>query len=142
MRKALLILAVAVVAALGTVSAAAASTTPPGVNCGTSCTGGGGFTGCNTVSTSRSASVSIIAGITHYVVASYCKRSGIITSLSIVAHGCDTKGLMLCSTGPAWVSGGGVGSGWATIEAHADWRTVPTAYFSSTDVLVLTIPAG
>lgn len=142
MRKVLLILIVAAVAALGTVSVATAATEAPGVNCGPTCTGGGGWTGCTTVSTSRSASVSVVAGITHYVYVSYCKRSGIITSISIVAHGCDTSGLMLCSTGPAWVSGGGVGSGWATVEAHANWRTIPTAYFSSTDVLVLTIPTG
>jgi hypothetical protein len=141
-RKGLLMLVLVAVTALASVSAAGAATPPPAVNCGPTCTGGGGFTGCSTISASRSASVSVLAGIRHYVVVSYCKRSGVITSLSIAAHGCDTSGLMLCSTGPAWVSGGGVGSGWATVEAHATWRTVPTAYLSSTDVLVLTIPAG
>jgi hypothetical protein len=141
-RKVLLL--VAIVAALAGASVAGATTTPPSphVACGPTCNGGSsGWTGCTQQRANHSASVAFLVSINHYVVVNYCKVNGIITSLSIAAHGCDVNGLISCSPGPAWVSGGGVGSGWATIEAHALW-VVWTAPISNTDVLTLTISPG
>ena len=138
MRKVLLLLGL--VAALA-VPAVAVAKAPPPVNCG-SCGNSGGFTGCAQVSNSRSASVSFLASIRHFVVVNYCKSYGIITSLSIVAHGCDTSGLVSCSTGPAWVTSGGPGSTSATIEAHAGWTVTTTPFITNTDVLTVTVPAG
>jgi len=137
-RKVLLLLGL--VAALA-VPAVAVAKAPPPVNCG-SCGNSGGFTGCAQVSNSRSASVSFLASIRHFVVVNYCKSYGIITSLSIVAHGCDTSGLVSCSTGPAWVTSGGPGSTSATIEAHAGWTVTTTPFITNTDVLTVTVPAG
>jgi hypothetical protein len=43
---------------------------------------------------------------------------------------------------PAWQNGGGVGYGFATFEAHANWFLYTSPYYNSTDVLNLTIPVG
>jgi hypothetical protein len=124
-------------------AAAAAGGSSPGVICGTACDGGGGgWSGCTQLQTSHSASVWPFASIKHYLVVSYCKRNGTITSLSIAAHGCDTGGVANCSVGPAWQNGGGVGSGYATFEAHANWFLYTSPYYNSTDVLYLTVPLG
>lgn len=138
MRKALLMLGL--VAALA-VPALAAAKAPPPVNCG-QCINSGGFTGCAQVTASHSASVSFLASIRHYLVVSYCKSYGIITSVSIAAHGCDTSGLVSCSTGPAWQTGGGVGSSSATFEAHAGWVVTTTPFITNSDVVTLTVPSG
>ena len=44
-----------------------------------------------------------------------------ISSASIAAHGCDYEGVIVCSTGPAWLTSGGVGTGWATFTGHATY---------------------
>jgi hypothetical protein len=141
-RKSILLLVVA--AALGGAGAAAAGVLPappPPVTCSESCGGGGtGFTGCNSQTASHSASIGI-ASIRHFLVVNYCKRNGIITSIGIAAHGCDTHGLITCRLGPAWKTGGGVGYGWATYEAHATYE-VAGLPFTNTDVLTLTVPTG
>lgn len=141
MRKALLLLAV--VAALAGAGVAGAAISPsPNVACGPTCNGGPtGFTGCSSVTASHSASVTFLVSIRHYLVVSYCKQYGIITSISIAAHGCDAGGLGRCDPTQAWLTGGGVGSGWATFEAHATWYVLPNP-LQGTDVLTLTVPAG
>ena len=141
MRKALLLLAV--VAALVSAGVAGAASVPtPQVACGPTCNGGSsGFTGCSSVTASRAANVGIVS-LRHYLIVNYCKVNGIITSLSIAAHGCDANGLAGCWPGAAWQTGGGVGSGWATFEAHAQWIVYTAPFVSNTDVLYLTVPAG
>jgi hypothetical protein len=140
MRIALVALAAAAALALPTVAAAAPGSA---VLCSQSCTSpGGGFTGCLDQRASHSASVSVVASISHFLIVHYCKVAGRITSLSIVAHGCDTNGLVACSTGPAWRTGGGVGSTWATFEAHATWHITPLGIYNGTDVLTLGVPTG
>ena len=47
---------------------------------------------------SHSGSVAFLANIRHFLVVSYCKHYGMITSVSIAAHGCDTSGLVSCHT--------------------------------------------
>jgi hypothetical protein len=116
---------------------------PHDVICGTACDGGGGgWSGCTQAQASRSASVWPFASLRHYLIVSYCKRNGTITSISIAAHGCDTSGVASCSAGPAWQSGGGVGYGYATFEAHANWFLYSSPYYTNTDVLYLTVPVG
>jgi hypothetical protein len=138
-RKALLI--VGVLAALA-IPAAAVAKAPP-VICGTACDGGGGgWTGCTQQTASHSASVPLIASVRHYLVVSYCKRNGTITSISIAAHGCDTGGLVSCSPGPAWQTGGGVGAGYASFEAHASWVFNLPPFYNNYDTLTLTVPVG
>jgi hypothetical protein len=117
-----IVLILALLAALA-VPAAAAAAQPP-VICGTACDGGGGgWTGCTQVTGSDHGGVWGIAGWRHYLVVNYCKVNGFITSLSITAHGCDTSGFAFCNVGPAWVSSGGVGTGWAYLEGHASYGT-------------------
>lgn len=143
MRKALLI--VGLLAALGVPAGAAAAKPPtPYVLCGsTDCQGsGGGWTGCTQQTVSHSASIPFVASIRHYLVVNYCKSYGIITSVSIAAHGCDAGGFGACSTGPAWQTGGGVGSGSASFEAHAQWSLTVIPIYNNYDVLTLSIPYG
>jgi hypothetical protein len=144
MRKALL--ATALLAALVLPAAAVAAPppqTPPAVLCGPGCSGnGGGFTGCLDQRASHSARVWGVASISHYLIVHYCKQSGRITSISILAHGCDTNGFVACSAGPAWMTGGGVGSSSASFEAHATWHVTPLGIYNGTDVLTLTVPSG
>jgi hypothetical protein len=143
-RKALLILGL--LAALAVPAGAAATVTatnaPPGIICG-SCDGGGsGWTGCTQQTESHSAGLPYFSSVNHYLVVSYCKRSGTITSISVAAHGCDTRGLAFCSTGPAWQTGGGVGYGYATFQAHATWGVTLAPLYNNNDVLSLTVPVG
>jgi hypothetical protein len=140
-RTALLILGV--LAALA-VPAAALAKAPPPVICGTACDGGGGgWTGCTNQTARDASGIPYIAHFSHYLVVSYCKHAGIITSLSIAAHGCDYQGLGFCSTGPAWQTGGGVGSGYATFTGHANYLgTLNGIPFAGTSVVNLTVPWG
>ena len=101
---------------------------------------GGGYTGCKTISASHSSSAWLVYSVKHVLVVSYCKRLGVITSISIAAHYCDVGGLVSCSTTAAWKTGGGVGSTWATFEAHAQWTVTPLHIYNNTDVLGLTVP--
>jgi hypothetical protein len=133
---------VGLVAALAVPAAAAAKVPPPQVLCGPQCDNNGGYTGCTQVTADHSATVSFLAHIRHYLVVNYCKRYGIITSVSIAAHGCDTSGLVSCSVGPAWQNGGGVGYTSATFEAHASWSVTTTPFVTNYDVVGLTVPAG
>jgi len=144
-RKALSLLAL--VAALCAPAAGAqpgSRPAPPPVICGTACDGGGGgWSGCTQASASQSDGIPFIASFHHVLVVSYCKRYGVITSLSIAAHYCDTSGFIGCATGPAWQTGGGIGSGYASFTGHATWTgTVAGAPFNSTSVVDLTIPWG
>ena len=142
MRKWLLTLGV--LAALAVPAGATAAGTPiHDVICGTACDGGGGgWTGCTQVRASHSASVWPIASLRHYLIVSYCKRNGTITSIAIAAHGCDVSGVASCRPGPAWQTGGGVGAGYASFEAHASWFLYTSPYYNNTDVLTLTVPVG
>ena len=137
MRRASLLLVL--VAALAFVGAAAASSGSQ-VACGGGCNPGGGFTGCKTISESNSSSAWLVYSIRHVLVVSYCKRNGVITSISIAAHYCDSAGLVSCSPTAAWMTGGGVGNTWATFEAHAQWTVNTLHIYNNTDVLGLTVP--
>jgi hypothetical protein len=139
MRKlAVLLAALAVLAVTGV--AAAAVVPPPHVLCGPGCDPGGGFTGCKSVQSSHSSSVWAVYSIRHVLVVNYCKRNGVITSISIAAHYCDIGGLVSCSPTAAWLTGGGVGATWATFEAHATWTVTPLHIYNNTDVLSLLVP--
>ncbi len=144
MRKWFLILSVlAVLAVPAGASAAGGGGHIHDVICGTACDGGGGgWSGCTQLRAAHSASVWPIASISHYLIVSYCKRYGTITSVAISAHGCDTGGVASCAVGPAWQTGGGVGSGYATFEAHANWFLYTSPYYNNSDVLTLTVPLG
>ena len=136
MRRALSVL---VLAAALMVPGVAAASGGSQVNCG-SCNPGGGYTGCKQISASHSSSVWLVYSIRHVLVVSYCKRNGIITSISIAAHYCDVSGVVSCSPTVAWKTGGGVGATWATFEAHAQWTVNTLHIYNSTDVLGLTVP--
>jgi hypothetical protein len=119
-----ILLVMGLVAAMAVPAAAAALPGPPPVICGTACDGGGGgWTGCTQSTGSDSGGVWGIAGWRHYLVVNYCKVNGLITSLSIVAHGCDTSGFAFCNVGPAWIASGGPGTGWGIIEGRAYYGT-------------------
>jgi hypothetical protein len=140
-RKALLILVV--LAALAGPAAVAAKSPPP-VVCGGVCDGGGGggWSGCTSQTASESFGVPWITYVRHYLVVSYCKVNGWITSISIAAHGCDTTGIASCTAGPAWQTGGGVGAGYATFEAKASWFVYTSPYYLNSDTLNLTVDLG
>jgi hypothetical protein len=140
-RKALLIFGL--LAALA-VPAAATAAKPPPVICGTSCDGGGGgWSGCTQATASDSRGIPWIAHIRHYLVVNYCKSNGWITSLSIAAHGCDYEGTVYCSAGPAWITSGGVGAGWASVTGHATYvGALAGTPFAGTSVVTLDIPLG
>lgn len=143
MRKALFLIAVVAMLAIPCVATAAGSFPIRTVACSGACdSGGGGWTGCTTQTESHTASLSLLAYIRHYLVVSYCKRYGVITSISIAAHGCDTGGLVSCSPGPAWLTGGGVGYGSASFEAHASWKVNTLPLYNNYDILTLTVPTG
>jgi hypothetical protein len=140
-RKALLFLGV--LAALG-IPAAATAKAPPPVICGAPCDPGGtGWTGCTTQTAVDAMGIRYVSYFRHYLVVSYCKRNGIITSLSLAAHGCDFEGAAVCHAGPAWQTGGGVGAGYATFTGHATYvgglAGVPLA---GSSVVNLTIGPG
>jgi len=140
-RKALLI--IGLLAALAVPAGATATKVPPDVICGTACDGGGGgWSGCTQQTESHSAGLPYFSSVNHYLVVSYCKRFGTITSVSIAAHGCDTRGLAFCSTGASWPTGGGVGFGYATFEAHATWGLTLAPLYNNNDVLSLTVAVG
>lgn len=139
MRK-LIVLLVAL-AALGSAGVAGASAPNP-VTCSGICTGGGGYTGCTSVTAQHSWSFPLIASVKHVLIVRYCKQYGIITSISIAAHYCDVQGVMTCSPTVAWRTGGGVGYSSATFEAHATWSVTALNIYNNTDVLKLTVPAG
>jgi hypothetical protein len=142
-RKALLVAGVIGVLAALAVPAAASAAAPP-VICGTACDGGGGgWTGCTEATASDSGGIPWIAHYHHYLVVSYCKVNGVITSAAIVAHGCSVDGAVYCSAGPAWATGGGVGYGYATYTGRATWvGAVNGVPWSSTSTVDLTIAWG
>jgi hypothetical protein len=141
-RTALLIFGL--VAALAVPAAASATAkAPPPVICGGVCdSGGNGWTGCTQQEASHTGNLWPIAYVKHYLVVSYCKVNGWITSISIAAHGCDTSGIASCSAGPAWQTGGGVGAGYATFEAKATWFVYTSPYYLNSDTLNLTVSLG
>jgi hypothetical protein len=139
-RKALLILGV--LAAL-VIPAAATAKAPP-VICGTACDGGGsGWSGCTQQTAEDHGGLRWVAYYRHYLVVSYCKVNGAITSLSIASHGCDFEGAAACNPGPAWLTAGGVGAGYATFTAHAAYiAALGGVPFAGTSVVHLTIALG
>jgi hypothetical protein len=144
-RKALVLVAVA--AALAAPAAAWTAVAPgaPSVVCGGPCDSGGGsgWTGCTQQTASESGGIPWLAYYRHYLVVSYCKQNGIITSLGLAAHGCDWSGTALCNTGPAWLTSGGVGYGWASYTGHAVYvGALAGVPFAGTTVVDLSIPLG
>ena len=104
MRKALLIIAFAAALAVPAVSAAGSS--PPGhrILCGGSCDGGGtgGWTGCTQQTVADSGGIPYLARYRHYLVVSYCKQNGVITSTSTLELICATSSAS--SVGSYWPS--------------------------------------
>ena len=145
MRKALVIIALVITAlAAAGVLPAAGVAAPGSVICGTACDGGGGgWTGCTQATASDASGIPYLAYYRHYLVVSYCKQAGVITRIEIAAHGCDWQGTAYCSTGPAWLTGGGVGDGYATFTGHATYiGALSGVPFAGTTVVDLTIPWG
>ena len=138
MRKIALLLAL--VGVLAVPAAAAAKSAPP-VTCGPTCDTGGGFTGCKSVEVSHSSSVWLLYSVRHVLRAYYCKRLGVITSISI-ANYCDTSGLVSCDASVWFPTGGGVGTTWATFEGHAKWVVTTNPLYTNTDSLSLLIPSA
>jgi hypothetical protein len=129
----------ALAAVLVSPAAGAAAKTPP-VICGTACDGGGGgWTGCTSAEGVDWSGVPYISNFHHHLLLNYCKRNGIITALNIV-HYCTVDGPVVCSTGPAWLTGGGVGSGYATATGVATYvgglYGVPWAGTSTVNVTI------
>jgi hypothetical protein len=137
MRRVLSLFVLVVALAVGGTATAA-----PGkwVACGGTCDPGAGYTGCKSISASHTSSAWLVYSIKHVLVVSYCKQNGIITSISIAAHYCDAAGLVSCSPTVAWKTGGGVGSTWATFEAHAQWTVNTLHIYNNTDIVYLTVP--
>ncbi len=146
MRKVLLIVGLVVAFAVPAAAHAAAGQPPrPSVDCGGSCEGGGGgSSGCWQETWRQDRGFDYFNHIHHYVVAQWCKSNGTITSFAIVEHSCDTSGFVSCTPGPAFLTGGGVGWGWVTFEAHANVGiTVPKALgYNLTDVFSGSIAPG
>jgi hypothetical protein len=138
-RKAFLLLGL-LAALVGAGSAAAAPAPPPSILCGPGCDPSGGWTGCKTLESSHSQSAWLVYSVRHVLRVSYCKRYGVITSIGISAHYCDYSGLVSCSTTAAFITGGGVGSTWATFEGHAQWTVTPLGIYNNRDVVGLLVP--
>jgi hypothetical protein len=142
-RKALLI--IGLLAALA-VPAAATAAKPPisDVICGTACDGGGGgWSGCTQVTAEDHNGIRWLSYYRHYLIVNYCKSNGLITSASIVAHGCDFEGVMGCTTGPAWLESGGVGTGWAVYTGRAYFLgALGGVPFAGTSGVTVNIPLG
>jgi hypothetical protein len=135
-------LGLVLVAALAVPGVAAAGGKQP-VICAQCNDGGTGWTGCAQITSEESGGVSYIAHWRHYLVVNFCKVRGTITSLAIVAHGCDSEGFASCSPGPAWVTSGGVGLGWASVEGRATYSgTVAGSPFNSTSVVHADVAIG
>lgn len=127
------------VAALAFGGAAKAAGGAP-VTCGGTCDPGGGYTGCKSLTASHSSSAWLMYSIRHVLIVAYCKRNGVITSISVAAHYCDVNGFVSCTATTAFLTGGGVGATWATFEAHAQWTVTPLHIYNNTDIVGLTVP--
>lgn len=140
MRK--LVFLVALIGALAVPAAGLAKGPITSVICGTACDGGGGgYTGCTQARADHEANIGV-AYLDHYLIVSYCKVNGVITSLSIAAHGCTYRLLATCTAGNAWQTGGGVGYGYATFTGQAQWAAYPLFFVANTDTVDLTINWG
>jgi hypothetical protein len=135
-----LFLALALLGVLAIPAAAAATVAPP-VMCGPTCDTGGGFTGCKSIEVSRSSQVWGVYTINHVLRANYCKRYGVITSVSVYNY-CDSGGLISCDASIWFPTGGGVGYTWATFEGHAKWHVTTLPIYNGTDILDLLIPSA
>lgn len=144
MRKALLILGLLVVLAVPAAASAANAPIIAPVICGTPCDGGGsGWSGCTQVTVDDHGGIRWLSYYKHYLIVNYCKVNGLITSASIVAHGCDFEGVMACTTGQAWLQSGGVGTGWATYTGRAYYLgALGGVPFAGTSGVTLNIPLG
>ena len=146
MRK--LIVLVALVAAIVVPGSALAGTgvPAPSVACGgQSCSGGGvGSSGCWSQLWWSNRGLPYLSSIHHYVIVNWCKSFGRITSFSIGTHGCDTSGFVVCQPAEAFLTSGGVGQGYATFEAHANYGlTLPKALgYNLTDIVYGSIAPG
>ena len=141
MRKVILGLVLAVALACASVAGATGGPSPHVLCGGQTCTGGqGGYTGCSSAQNNHSADVGISA-FNHYLVISYCKVNGIITSVSVAAHGCDYRGIAYCTAGSAYLTSGGVGSSTATFVGHAEWF-VPPVPIANSDTVYVTVNPG
>jgi len=123
-------------------AAAVAAPEVPSVVCANCDPSGTGWSGCTQLTADHSTGLPYVSWVRHYLVVSYCKRYGTITTISISAHGCDVKGVAFCHPGAAWQTGGGVGYGYATFEAHATWGVTLVPFYNSSDTLTLTVPVG
>jgi len=143
-RKALLILGVFAALAIPAAATAKAPPAPPTVICGGTCDSGGtGWTGCSSQTATDAMGIRWLAYVRHYLVVNYCKVNGVITSAGIAAHGCDFEGTAVCSTGSAWQTGGGVGTGWVTFTGHATYvAALGGVPFAGTSVVNVSIPLG
>ena len=97
MRRASVLLVLVAVLAFG--GAARAATGSP-VACGPTCDPGGGYTGCKSASASHSSSVWAVYSIKHVLVVTYCKRNGVITSISIARNFAEPSARDVPSTPP------------------------------------------
>lgn len=140
MRKVVLGLVLAVAFAVPGVAAAGGARP---VICATCNDGGTGWTGCAQITSEESGGVSYVAHWRHYLVVNFCKVRGTITSLAIVAHGCDSEGFASCNAGPAWLTSGGVGLGWASVEGRATYSgSIAGSPFNQTSVVHADVAIG
>jgi hypothetical protein len=142
LRKVLVAVTAALALACALPLGASAVANGPGVICSNCNDGGHGWTGCTTATNEHAAGLPYLSWVRHYLVVSYCKRNGTITSISIAAHDCSVRGLAFCHPGAAWQTAGGVGYGWATFEAHATWGVTVVPIYNNADTLTLTVPVG
>jgi hypothetical protein len=144
LRKALVV-ALLAAAALAVSPTAGAAVAPPSptVICANCDPSGTGWTGCTQTTASESGGIPWLAHYRHYLVVSYCKSAGTITSLDIAAHGCDFDGAAACSAGSSWVTSGGVGWGFASATGHAVYiGALAGVPFAGTSVVNVSIPVG
>jgi len=143
LRRALFVAVVAALLAVCSAAGAAVAPPSPTVVCAGCDPSGTGWTGCTQTTASESGGIPWLAYYRHYLVVSYCKRNGVITSLDIAAHGCDFQGAAACSAGSSWITSGGVGWGFASATGHAIFigglAGVP---FAGTSVVDVSIPVG
>jgi len=138
LKRVLFVLLVALAIGCSLPAFAAAANHLPATTCA-SCTGGGGPTGCWQVTGDHSAGLPYVSWVRHYLVVNFCKSNGVITSVSIVAHGCDVRGVAFCHIGPAWKTTGGVGSYSASFEAHATWGVTVIPIYNNSDTLTFSV---
>lgn len=149
MRKLVILAVLATALAVPAFAFAGVPPIPGGVQpsqvCGPACNGGGPLTtGCWQQQSWTDGGFDYLDHYHHYVVLQWCKYNGVITSIGIAQHGCDTSGFVSCSVGPGWITSGGIGYGSATFEAHAQVAFTPARFFgyNFTSVVSGSVPPG